>query len=70
MTEKKTLFLVIHCQKNVLDEKGCLKNLFRKSHSPKTSRIKRWMMEVCFAKISRYKMFLIQKNSANKICEV
>ena len=59
--KKKQLFLVVHSQK-IIDEKGCLEYLWRKSRSPKTSRIKRWRMEICFATVSLCETFLIQKN--------
>ena len=68
--DRKNIVFCNSLSKNVVDEKGCLKNLFRKSHSPKMSRIISWMMEVWFVKVSLYEVFLIQKNSANKICEV
>ena len=35
--DKKPFFFSIHCQNIVVDEKGCLENLWRKSHSSKTS---------------------------------
>ena len=56
MTEKN-IFFVFLCQKIVVDEKGCLENLCRKSHSPKSSRIKKRMMEIFLVKASLYQRF-------------
>ena len=66
---EKTLFFVIQCQKTV-DKNVVLKICERKVTHRKRQGLKVNDDNLFLSKSQYTKVFLIQKNSANKICEV